>query len=168
MATYERRPWPDDPRYQIDTEGNVFGPRGHKLTGGLNRAGYRRLLVYRQDGSPRCVYVHRMVLETFVGPCPEGSEACHRNGDKTDNRPENLRWDTHAANMADLMKHGGHRAPKGEAHLSAKLSAADVRVIRQRIEAGENKSAIAREYGVAPQTIHKIAAGLTWRSVEAA
>lgn len=50
--------------------------------------------------------VHRLVLETFVGPRPEGAEACHNNGDKLDNRLTNLRWDTPGANARDKLAHG--------------------------------------------------------------
>jgi hypothetical protein len=42
----------------------------------------------------------------FVGPAPEGMEGCHYNGDPTDNRLENLRWDTRKANVADAIRHG--------------------------------------------------------------
>jgi hypothetical protein len=41
-----------------------------------------------------------MVLFAFVGPCPEGMECCHENDVRDDNRIENLRWDTHANNLA--------------------------------------------------------------------
>ncbi|WP_396897297.1 NUMOD4 motif-containing HNH endonuclease [Mycolicibacterium fortuitum] len=51
-------------------------------------------------------HVHRLVLETFVGPCPAGMEACHNNGDRFDNRLENLRWDTRSNNNLDKNKHG--------------------------------------------------------------
>lgn len=51
------------------------------------------------------VAVHRLVLESFVGPCPEGMEACHNNGNGFDNRLENLRWDTHGANMIEQGKY---------------------------------------------------------------
>ena len=53
-------------------------------------------------------YIHRLVLEAFVGPCPEGMETCHNNGVRTDNRLENLRWDTSSANNDDIVKHGRH------------------------------------------------------------
>lgn len=52
--------------------------------------------------------IHRLVLEAFVGPRPEGLEGCHWNGDPTDNRLVNLRWDTRKANSADSVRHGTH------------------------------------------------------------
>ncbi len=52
--------------------------------------------------------VHRLVLETFRGPCPDGMEARHLNGIKTDNRLVNLEWSTHAENMRDKIFHEHH------------------------------------------------------------
>lgn len=52
--------------------------------------------------------VHQLVLEAFVGPRPEGMEGCHNNGDCTDNRLENLRWDTSSNNKLDMLIHGTH------------------------------------------------------------
>jgi len=63
--------------------------------------------------------VHRLVLEAFVGPCPDGMEACHLDSDKTNNRVSNLRWDTHLENMRDL-----------KVNPSSKLTADEVRIIR--------------------------------------
>lgn len=54
--------------------------------------------------------VHRMVLEAFVGPCVAGMECCHGNGDASDNRLVNLRWDTHLSNMRDRDLHGRTKA----------------------------------------------------------
>jgi hypothetical protein len=52
--------------------------------------------------------VHVLVLEAFMGPRPKKLIGCHNNGDLDDNRPENLRWDTHAANTRDMIGHGRH------------------------------------------------------------
>ncbi|AEK09646.1 HNH endonuclease [Mycobacterium phage Mozy] len=52
--------------------------------------------------------VHVLVLEAFVGPRPEGMNACHNNGIPNDNRVENLRWDTPSENNRDLIRHGTH------------------------------------------------------------
>lgn len=58
--------------------------------------------------------VHRLVLEAFVGPCPEGMEACHWDGDPTNNRLENLRWDTRSENHRDAARHGTHFSTQKE------------------------------------------------------
>lgn len=54
-------------------------------------------------------FIHKLVLEAFVGPRPAGMEACHNNGDAKDNRLSNLRWDTHVSNMEDNFAHGKAR-----------------------------------------------------------
>ena len=53
-------------------------------------------------------YVHRLVLEAFVGPCPEGMQACHKDGNPANNHLSNLRWDTQSANTFDQVVHGVH------------------------------------------------------------
>lgn len=50
--------------------------------------------------------VHVMVALAFLGPRPEGLDVCHNNGNPTDNRVENLRYDTKSSNMYDKQKHG--------------------------------------------------------------
>lgn len=53
--------------------------------------------------------VHQLVLEAFVGPYPSKThEVCHNNGDKTDNRLENLRYGTRSENTLDMVRHGMH------------------------------------------------------------
>lgn len=51
-------------------------------------------------------YVHVLVLEAFVGPRPAGMEGCHGPAGVMDNRPCNLRWDSHRENMQDSLRHG--------------------------------------------------------------
>lgn len=52
--------------------------------------------------------VGSLVLSAFVGPCPPGLECCHNDGDSTNNRLTNLRWDTHSSNVFDQVRHGTH------------------------------------------------------------
>jgi hypothetical protein len=68
--------------------------------------------------------VHRLVLESFVGPCPGGLEACHSNGDRHDNRLNNLRWDTRSANNLDKNAHGtNYQANKTHCHRGHEFTA---------------------------------------------
>lgn len=84
-----------------------------------NKLGHRRVYLGIGPKSRRDRYIHRLVLEAFIGPCPEGMEGCHNDGDASNNHLENLRWDTHSANMYDRVKHGNHphtnrtHCPKG-------------------------------------------------------
>jgi hypothetical protein len=55
------------------------------------------------------VYVYHLVLEAFNGPCPNGMECCHRDGDKFNNKLNNIRWDTTANNYLDNLHNGKGR-----------------------------------------------------------
>lgn len=78
---------------------------GRILRPSVTTGGYPKVTLSRQSRRTTLL-VHRIVLEAFVGPCPDGMEACHNDGDQTNNVPSNLRWDTHAANNRDRHRHG--------------------------------------------------------------
>jgi len=50
--------------------------------------------------------IHKLVLEAFVGKCPDGMETYHIDSDPTNNRLENLKWDTHKNNVAESIRRG--------------------------------------------------------------
>jgi hypothetical protein len=105
--------------------------------------------------------VHHLVLEAFVGPCPDGLEALHGPGGKLDATPGNLSWGTRAQNMgADRVR--DRQSNRGERSGLAKLTWAGACEIRQRIEAGDSQRQIARDYDVHPQTVTLIKQGKTW------
>jgi len=66
---------------------------------------YRYLNLVR-DGKATTFRVHRVILETFVGPCPDGMEGCHWDGEPGHNWLSNLRWDTHQHNSDDNRRLG--------------------------------------------------------------
>lgn len=100
--------------------------------------------------------VHRLVLEAFVGPCPEGMECRHLNGDSGDNRLENLCWGTPIENAADQRRHG--TKSRGEAHNQAKLS--DVCVQRIRDAKGKQSTReLGVQYGISSSTVSRIQSG---------
>lgn len=66
---------------------------------GLNRAGRR---VTKK--------VANLVALAFLGPRPfPGAAVCHNDGDQTNSRLSNLRYDTYAANERDKIAHGTQR-----------------------------------------------------------
>lgn len=59
-----------------------------------------------------------------------------------------------------------HKGASGQWHGHSKFKNDDVLAIRQRLKAGESRTAIAREYGVNPSTISRIATGKRWGHLE--
>lgn len=96
------------PRITTARDGRVYRHRGRILSPAANTESGRLYVNLSRQGSCRTFAVHRLVIETFAGPCPDGMECCHDNGDCTDNRLVNLRWDTHSANIHDKVRHGNH------------------------------------------------------------
>lgn len=114
-----------------------------------------------KHGIKKTFYVHRLVLQTFVGAAPPGTECCHNNGNPTDNRLENLRWDTKAANGADRERHG--RGFKGARNPNARLTPKDVEIIRYlSSERGACAAELARVFGVRRQQIAMIIDRKSW------
>jgi hypothetical protein len=89
--------------------------------------------------------------------------ACHRNDDPQDNRLENLYWGTHQQNSEDAKRND--RVPKGERHYEGKLTAEQVRTIRQLLAQRTSMYKIAAQFGVCQGTIMDIAKGRIWKSV---
>lgn len=68
---------------------------GRILRPGRYKSGHVSVAIGR--GNNRLV--HQLVLEAFVGPCPEGCEVLHLNGVPNDNRLENLKYGTRSENL---------------------------------------------------------------------
>ncbi len=98
--------------------------------------------------------VSRLILEAFRGPCPQGMECCHYDGDATNNRIENLRWDTKSENIRDLFRHGGRS--------TSRLAESDIPTIWARLVAGEDRRKIARDYEVDNNVIALLEFGRSW------
>lgn len=96
-------------RYRVSDQGNVWSCVTNKLLHRqMTNKGKLQVTLTSASGksNKRTLSVHRLVLEAFVGPCPEGMVACHYNDIGTDNRLGNLRWDTPSANEYDKVRNG--------------------------------------------------------------
>jgi hypothetical protein len=118
------------------------------------------MVACRVNGRRVTRYVSRLVLEAFAGPCPDGMECCHFNGDRLDNRPENLRWDTRTANTEDARRH--RLATGGEGLiLTAELALAVLALSK----AGFTPSGIAKRLGLKLNAVYRVVRGMTWSHV---
>lgn len=98
--------------FEVSDQGRVRSVDGRIKPLRLSRTGGYVVVTLKTDGRTVDRRVHRLVLEAFVGPAPDGTFGCHTDGDPTNNRLSNLRWDTQANNLRDAVKHGRHRSAK--------------------------------------------------------
>lgn len=169
------KPVPDwEDRYEVSNHGRVrtlplewknqFGatikrpPRIRKPA--TNRTGYTVYSLYRNDSSIQ-YFAHRLVLEAFVGPKPDGMVCCHNDGNPANNRVENLRWDTPAANNQDQIKHG--TICRGVRNGNNKHSPQDIRNIRRLYRTGKmNQRQIGEAYGIRQAAVSNIVRRRSW------
>jgi hypothetical protein len=169
--TYER--WAtvsDFPDYEVSDLGRARrrtgGPgvrAGRVLKPSPNDGGYLAVTLY-SNGKPRPHRLNRLVLTAF-GRAPEpGEQASHLNGDKTDNRLENLCWETPKQNSARRVEHG--TAPVGSRNPRSKLTEQQITDIREKYAAGGTSyPKLAREFGVSFALIGHIVNRKTWNHV---
>ncbi len=94
-----------------------------------NSRGYQVVNLTRRDPlHVRQQYVvHRLVLLAFVGEKPNGWHGCHSDGDKTNNKLDNLRWGSPRENCYDKKLHGTWQC--GEKHGNSIYTEEQVREI---------------------------------------
>ena len=166
----EWRPVAGFPLYEVSNRGQLRVRISGRIIAG--HAEYRngvprRLRVSLARNDKRVSkYMHQLVLETFVGPCPVGLEGCHNDGNPFHNDLSNLRWDTHSSNALDSVRHGTQLPfPRGHDHPLSKLNLDQIIAIRSQPERYGILSKLAREYGVSATAIMNIRNRKVWTHV---
>ena len=92
-------------RYEVSSEGQIRNSEnGHILTPQLHD-GYYHVRLTSPFGSRTC-RLHKLVAETFLGPRPEKHDVNHKDGNKLNNRVDNLEYCTRSENVAHAYKNG--------------------------------------------------------------
>lgn len=94
--------------YEISSSGEIMSLRSGKLLSAKPRMGSGYVKAdLSKNGIRFQTTVHRLVAETFLGDS-DGREVNHKNGDKTDNRIENIEWCTRSENVKHSYYALGH------------------------------------------------------------
>lgn len=166
---------PGFPRYAISEDGVILSvcrygkcrpsrlwSEARRISTRSKRCGYPAVVIWNDNGI-RQACVHTIVLETYVGPCPDGYECRHLDGCRTNNHVSNLAWGTRADNHRDQIRHG--TTTKGEMNCNAKLTADDVIEIRRRRSNGEPLRVLVDDFNVTKSNISGIANRRTWKHI---
>lgn len=145
--------------YEVSSSGRVRNHRGRIMALPKNQDGYLRLSLCR-EGLRKDALVHHLVLEAFIGPRPDGMQACHSDGSRDNNIVGNLRWDTQTSNQRDRILHGTHT--RGERCGTSRFTEAQVRLIRS-LKGVFSNTELARIFGCSKSGIGLVQARISWR-----
>ena len=140
------REWPQDPRILVSNKGNIVSYKrgfGYQLKVCHSNSGYQRVGL----GAQGAYLVHRLVAETWLANPNHYKEVNHINGDKDDNRVENLEWTTRGENVRHAFRTGLNKT-KGR----------PIRIV-ETDEVYESIAECARQIGGDPGNISKCLAG---------
>lgn len=123
--------------------------------------GYCTKVLSTSDKKKQNIQIHRAVLETFVGPCPEGMECNHKDVNPLNNNLSNLEWMTHQEN-ANHSWVNGRISIKGERIGISKLKEGEVWLIKKLLANKITLHLIAKMFKVHHTTIFCIKNGKSW------
>lgn len=129
-----------------------------------DKGGYWRFSVCVNSKS-RGISLHGAVAAAFIGPCPNGFEVNHQDGNKNHNKLSNLEYLT----RSDNLRHAyaiGIKSNHGEKNPRARLTAEKVgwikRIAKHRPLTNEE---LGRCFGVTKHSISNIVCGRSWKSL---
>lgn len=175
--------WKDIPQYeriyQASNWGNIKRLVGYKClverilkSASCNKYGHQFIVLYKNNIRKECL-VHRLVLETFIGPCPFGMECRHLDGNPKNNKLDNLCWGTKLENIQDRRMHGtessGSRKGinQGINNGMSTLNNWIVRIVRQLLKQKVlRQKEIAKIFSISDSVVSNIKYGKIWKNVE--
>lgn len=119
--------------------------------------GPRGYLRVRLGYSCNVKYVAKLIMLAFVGDPPPGYQVAHNDGNNTNNRLLNLRYDTPLGNTADKLIHGTHS--RGERCPTSRLTRKQIYEIRK---SPLDRKTLAILYKVSKSHINNIMSRHRW------
>lgn len=172
------KPIPNYPHYSITKDGRIFSYVGAGRKVGIKHKPLKKPRELKNTldkgtgyyvvslGAHNKKFVHRLVLETYVGPA-NGQQCRHLNGNKLDNRIENLCWGTYEENLEDRHKLQEFRAPGiGESHYRTNLTNEDIYEIRRLAkDSNMTQKEIGKIFNIGQNTVSRIIHRVRWKHI---
>jgi len=156
------------PAFEVSNDGRIRGPRGARKAW-VNENGY--VMIGFACGPRRTKHfrVHVLVAAAFIGPKPIGMDINHKDGNKQNNRVENLEYMTRSENCKHGFRLGLSYTPfrefKGVNHPNSKIQDSDVRTIREEYAKGTSRRDLATRFGLSYYTVWDITERRSWKHI---
>lgn len=126
---------------------------------------YQIINLSKLDGKKRTFRVHRLVMMAF-NPVEnmDELEVNHLDGNKKNNKLENLEWCTASENQKHAFRTGLQKARKGESSNFAKLTEEDVKQVFELRKQGLLQREIVEIVGCTSSNISAILRGKSWKA----
>lgn len=146
-------------RYSATPDGEIYShATGEVRKSFLMNAGYL-MLTLSKNGRKRSITVHKLVALAYLGERPPGDiHVNHKDGNKLNNRPENLEYVTRSKNCQHAVRNGLTAVPGRKGDIFP------LRVLG-RLAMGWRIKDIAASLDVSPHTISRIKYGHTYADV---
>ncbi len=155
------------PDYEVSDQGQIRNRSGELIQPRKTARGYLQIGLWQHGAKKRVKkqrLVHRLVIITFVGHNWRRKQVAHRNGNRLDNRLENLMWVTPKENADHKRSHG--TLQMGEQIRTAKLTPSSVRQIRNLYDGSYSQGELAAMFNVSQMTISKVVRRVSWKHVD--
>ena len=173
MADEQWKPVSGFNDYEVSDLGNVRSLRKRRSRAWIagvpielkrtpNNHGYLQVSLYSDERKCFTIMVHKLVATAFHGPCPEGLQCRHVDGNKDNCRADNLKYGTKIENEHDKARHG--TVARGSRDGNSKLTEQDAALI---MASPDPHSKVASEFGVSEAAVANIRMRKTWKHVEA-
>jgi hypothetical protein len=161
-----------NPNYEVSSEGRVrerarpvfnrgrvYSKAPRQIEPFIDTDGYAFVVIRKPMGTgSEKIFVHRLVMEVFVGECPEEMSVDHIDRVRTNNALANLRY----ATKAEQTENRDLSRISGENSRFSKLTQANVDEIRKMIEIGFGDDVIAVRFNISASAIRNIRSGKSW------
>lgn len=158
--------------YQISNFGRLkslkrpFVPKDRILKSCIDMHDYLFAGLFRDGNRLSCSKIHRLVLEAFIGLRPAGLEGRHIDGNKRNNRLDNLEWATHKVNELDKYKHDTIMCGSKNGYAKLTESAVlEIRALWKKSRFTYNQSVLARMFNVGQYCIWSIIHRKRWKHI---
>lgn len=152
-----------DTNFEVYSDGRVFNTRINRFAAITHcKENYCQVYI-SYNGGGKSFLLHRLVAEAFI-PNPENKpEVNHKNGDKDNNRINNLEWVTRSENLLHAYRLGLKCSLYGESHPNSTTTELQVHEICQMLEDNIfTIEKIARRANVSKDVVRQVKNHKTW------